>query len=155
MKLVARLLLTVATLIHLSQGTATWPQNPTVTIDSGAIIGTATTFPGGKAPVLKYLGVPFAAKPVRFEPPVKPSKWSTPFDATKYGPACIQQFNFPEAARDVVIEFYNTPPPPAGESEDCLNVNIYVPATRTKAKAVMVWYYGVCQTLGQHISYTC
>ncbi|KAJ4148680.1 hypothetical protein NW765_017547 [Fusarium oxysporum] len=59
--------------------------------------------------------------------------------ATKYAPACIQQFVYP--GHDLDIEWFNTPPPPAGESEDCLNVNIYAPVNG-KNKTVMVWFYG-------------
>ncbi|KAF2094079.1 alpha/beta-hydrolase [Rhizodiscina lignyota] len=115
---------------------------PTATIDSGSVVGQTTSIPGGKIPINKYLGVPFAAPPVRFEPPMRPTPWSEPFDASEYGPACIQQFPYqPSPSRDQVIAWFNTPPPPAGESEDCLNVNIYAPATPGK-KPVMFWIYG-------------
>ncbi|KAG9789901.1 alpha/beta-hydrolase, partial [Aureobasidium melanogenum] len=121
---------------------------PTVTIDSGPVVGVATSPAGATATVNKYLGIPFAASPIRFAPPVKPTPWTTPFDASKYGPACIQQFNYPEATRNATIAWYNTPPPPAGESEDCLNVNIYVPGTGGEAKTVMAWIYGGDMTFG-------
>lgn len=120
----------------------------TATIDSGVIIGLATTPPGGNSPIERYLGVPFAAKPVRFEPPVNPAPWSSPLDASSYGPACIQEF--PVAAsptREQTIAWFNTPPPPAGESEDCLNLNIYAPSSAGK-KPVMVWIYGGSLTFG-------
>ena len=113
---------------------------PTVTIDSGVVQGISTSIPGAPQNVTKYLGVPFAAKPVRFAPAASPQAWKTPFNATKYGPACIQDFAYP--AHDITIAWFNTPPPPAGESEDCLNVNVYVPAMASN-KTVMVWFYGV------------
>jgi carboxylesterase type B len=122
---------------------------PTVTIDSGAVQGISTSVPGGQN-VTKYLGVPFAAKPVRFAPPASPKAWKNTLKAIKFGPACIQEFAYP--AHDITIQWFNTPPPPAGESEDCLNLNIYAPATG-KNKTVMVWFYGVsirrCGT-GEH-----
>ena len=116
---------------------------PTVTIDSGAVFGVATSLAGATVIVDKYLGVPYGAQPVRFSPAVKPSPWQQPFNATQYGPACLQAFNYPEASRNASMTWYNTPPPPAGESEDCLNVNVFVPRTPSKNKVVMVWIY-VC-----------
>lgn len=114
---------------------------PTATVDTGALIGVATSLSGTNVTVNKFLGVPFAASPTRFAPAVRPTAWQSPYDATKYGPACIQQFNYPEAARNMSIAFYDTPPPPAGESEDCLNLNVWVPETAEKNKTVMVWIY--------------
>lgn len=114
---------------------------PTVSIDTGALVGVATSPAGATVTVNKYLGIPFAASPTRFAPPVKATPWSSPYSATKYGPACIQQFDYPEASRNASIAWYNTPPPPAGESEDCLNLNVYVPGTPGKNKIVMAWIY--------------
>lgn len=114
---------------------------PTVTIDSGAVFGVATSLAGAKVTVDKYLGIPFAAPPVRFAPAVKPTPWEKPFNATQYGPACFQAFNYPEAARNASMTWYNTPPPPAGESEDCLNLNVFVPRTGSKNKTVLAWIY--------------
>lgn len=115
--------------------------SPTVTIDSGAVVGTATLLADATVTVNKYLGIPFAASPTRFAPPVKPTAWKSAYHATKYGPACIQQFNYPEAARNLTISWFDTPPPSAGESEDCLNLNVYAPATPEKNKTVMAWIY--------------
>ncbi|KIV78038.1 hypothetical protein PV11_09801 [Exophiala sideris] len=115
---------------------------PTVTIDSGAVVGTTTVLAGAMVTVEQYLGIPFAASPIRFAPPADPTSWQSPYQATKYGPACVQQFNYPEASRNASIAWFDTPPPPAGESEDCLNLNVYVPATPGKNKTVMAWIYG-------------
>lgn len=74
------------------------PPNPTVTLASGIVIGTATTVfsaPSSKAPVYNYLGIPFAAPPTgaaRFAPPSTPTAWNEPLLATSFSPACIQQF---------------------------------------------------------------
>lgn len=114
---------------------------PTVNIDAGMVVGTTTTVPGTTATVSEFLGVPFAASPTRFAPPTRAVPWSTPLQATAYGPACPQQFNYPEELREITMAWFNTPPPSAGESEDCLNLNIYVPGTAGKNKAVMVWIY--------------
>lgn len=133
----------------------TSPVSPTVTVDSGLVVGTATSLSGASVSVTKYLGIPFAASPTRFAPASRPTSWRTPLNATKYGPACVQQFSYPEANRNRNIAFFNTPPPPAGESEDCLNLNVYVPGTPGKNKTVMVWIY-VCPSLpGQARFYIC
>lgn len=118
---------------------------PTATLAAGVINGVSTTVPGSPVTVNKFLGVPYAARPERFSPPKPVEPWSTPYDASAYRPACIQQFNYPAAARERTIQWFNTPPPPAGESEDCLNLNIYAPVSRGK-KAVMFWIHGVCRS---------
>lgn len=121
---------------------ARYGASPTITIDSGALVGRAKSDQKGELPINIYLGVPFAASPVRFEPPSKPRPWKKTFDASDYGPACMQQFPYQlSPSRDQVISWFNTPPPPAGESEDCLNVNVWSPAMPGK-KAVMFWIYG-------------
>ena len=114
---------------------------PSATLDSGVIVGTTTSLPSSSITVNKFLGIPFAAPPVRFSPPVSPAKWSEPLDTSAQKPACIQQFNYPAAAREFTIDLFNTPPPVAGESEDCLYINVYAPAGGT-GKTVMFWIYG-------------
>lgn len=64
--------------------------SPTVTIDSGVVVGLQTTVANSPNAVNKFLGVPFAASPVRFSPPQTPTPWSEPYQATQNGPACIQ-----------------------------------------------------------------
>lgn len=113
---------------------------PTVTIESGVIHGVSAAIPGASHNISKYLGVPFAAKPVRFNPPQSPTAWKTPLSASKFGSACIQEFAYP--AHSITMQWFDNPPPPAGESEDCLNANIYVPAM-AKNNTVMVYFYGV------------
>lgn len=63
---------------------------PTVTIDSGIVIGIQTSPPDSPNKVNKYLGLPFAASPTRFAPPQTATPWLEPYIATKNGPACIQ-----------------------------------------------------------------
>jgi carboxylesterase 3/5 len=113
---------------------------PTATISSGVVHGVATTVPGSSVTVNKFLGIPYAAQPERFSPARPPAPWSTPYEATAYGPACIQQFPYPAEGRDRNMEWFNQPPP--AESEDCLNLNVFAPATRGK-KAVLLWIHGV------------
>ena len=114
---------------------------PSVTIDSGVILGINKTENSTGTALHAFLGVPFAGKPLRWGPPKPPKKWATPFDASKYGPACVQQFNYPAARRELVMEWFNTPAPQ--ESEDCLSACVYVPISTDKTKKpVMVWFYG-------------
>jgi carboxylesterase type B len=118
-------------------------QAPTATIDAGVVVGTAVSTAGASATVVnRYLGIPFAASPTRFAPPVAPTPWSQPYDATNFSDTCPQQFNYPEASRRTTMMFYNQFLQ-ADEGEDCLNLNIWTPATPNKGKAVMVWIYGV------------
>lgn len=66
---------------------------PTVTIDSGIVVGTTTALPSATVRVNKFLGIPFAASPPeRFSPPQSAQSWSGALDASAFKPACIQQF---------------------------------------------------------------
>lgn len=136
------LCLLVAGLALLSSASHAAAPCPSATLEAGVIVGTTSTAPGSTVTVNQFLGVPFAAEPVRFGMPNPPSKWKKPLKTTKQAPACFQQFSYPAATRDVLMRVYDTPPPPAGESEDCLYLDVYVPDTATKNKKVMFWLYG-------------
>lgn len=113
---------------------------PTAIIDSGAIIGTTTTLPSSTAVVNQYLGVPFGKEPVRFSPPKPVDRWSTYYNATKWGPACIQEVN---QGVQLLFNLLDMPPPLGGEDEDCLNLNVFTPANASAgSKTVLVWFYG-------------
>jgi len=122
--------------------------NPTVTLDSGVVIGTATGVlnqPSVTGLASAYLGVPFASSPpLRFAPPTAASPWDEPLVAQELPPACLQAFGTGATAARTE-EYFNTPPPPAGESEDCLYLNVYAPpdASPSNLKPVMFWIYGV------------
>lgn len=138
---------------------------PTATIDAGPIVGTTTSFASSSTTVNKFLGVPFAAPPKRFMPAETPEPWTEPLDTKTASPACIQQFRGkrfpvltplffsedsyvantpvdPEDYRKLFLDLLNNPAPE--ESEDCLYLNIYAPASRTpsKERAVMFWIFG-------------
>jgi carboxylesterase type B len=121
------------------------PNRPHALTSNGLIYGKTNTLPNSTTLVNTFLGIPFANPPTRFSPPHPPRRKLTPLSATTYGPSCIQQFNYPEASRNQTIAFFNTPPPPGGESEDCLTLNIWAPAGRSrdgKPRAVLFWLYG-------------
>ncbi|RDA84162.1 hypothetical protein CP532_4537 [Ophiocordyceps camponoti-leonardi (nom. inval.)] len=91
----------------------------------------------------QFLGLRFGAPPVRFNPPQPASGWEGTYDASHYRSACIQKFSYPEDARERAMRWFNTPPPPGEEGEDCLFLNVYAPAgAEPGSKAVMFWIYG-------------
>jgi para-nitrobenzyl esterase len=82
-----------------------------------------------------FLGIPYAAPPVgslRWKPPQHAARWAGVRQATSFGFRCMQQ----EPFSDMVFR-------DPGESEDCLTLNVWAPATKAKGKLpVMVWIYG-------------
>jgi para-nitrobenzyl esterase len=103
----------------------------TVKTDKGKVRGKLSV----DGQVRVFLGIPYAAPPVgelRWRPPQPAQKWHGVFDATNFGHRCIQTLRFPDMV-------YRDP----GQSEDCLNLNVWTPAKNRHAKLpVMVWIYG-------------
>ena len=110
----------------------------TVSIDTnvGRITGKIeeVTFDGKKIQVTEFLGIPFAEPPLgqlRFARPVKKENLTSPYNATEFGPGCLQVKNLiPGRVPEL--------------SEDCLFLNIFVPEAPSLSSklAVMVWIYG-------------
>jgi len=107
--------------------------NPlTVKVAQGKIHG--KTINDGK--VRAFLGLPYAAPPVgelRWKAPVSAAKWKGTRMATNYGAHCVQG----RAYDDMVFQ-------DSGENEDCLYLNVFVPATaKNNSKLpVMFWIHG-------------
>ncbi len=85
--------------------------------------------------VRAFLGLPYAAPPVgelRWKAPEDAAKWKGTRDGTKFGAHCAQGRVFD----DMVFQ-------DSGPSEDCLFLNVYVPANAKKGKLpVMFWIHG-------------
>lgn len=122
--------------------------DPTVVIDTGKIVGTTTALPEptgtNKVEVNKFLGIPYAAPPKRWEKATKAEKWAdnVALLTQKYPPACMQQFNYPESTRAFTLMAFNDPPPV--ESENCLFLNVFQPSSPAPEEGfpVMFWIYG-------------
>src|SRR3984957_3297886 len=98
-----------------------------VDTDTGALRGIQ-----GKG-VREFKGIPFALPPVgdlRFSPPVPQTRWAGTLDATQYKSPCPQVSRFGQTD--------------ASDNEDCLYLNITVPAARVAqhGKPVIVWIHG-------------
>lgn len=65
---------------------------PTATVANGVVVGTTTVVATATATVNKFLGIPYAQPPVRFEKPVAAENWSTPKNVSAFQAACLQQF---------------------------------------------------------------
>jgi para-nitrobenzyl esterase len=102
-----------------------------VTIDSGVIQGKDAPEPGIRA----FLGIPYAAPPVgdlRWREPRPVTPWTGVRQATEFGPRAMQGSIYSD------MRFRD-----AGPSEDCLYLNVWVPAKPGRKKLpVMVWIYG-------------
>jgi para-nitrobenzyl esterase len=85
--------------------------------------------------VRTFKGIPFAAPPVgplRWMAPQPPAPWSGVRKASEYGARCMQGGIYSD------MIFHDS-----GPSEDCLYLNLWMPANPSTAKLpVMVWIYG-------------
>lgn len=97
-------------------------KSPVIQTTAGPLRGQAT------ADGRQFLGVPYAADPVgalRWRPPQPHPAWEGVRDATAFGPRCLQGTN----------------PQQGTYTENCLNLNVYTPASPRRLP-VMVWIHG-------------
>ena len=118
-------------LLSLFSPRPTFSADDIVAVQSGNLQGTTSA----DHSVRIFRGIPFAAPPVgdlRWKAPQPPKSWTGLRPADKFGSACLQTNVFGD------IYFRDAQP-----SEDCLNLNIWIPANATgKNLPVFVWYYG-------------
>ena len=100
------------------------------TVASGTMRGTSVP---GPAPVTAFLGIPYAAPPVgplRWTPPRPAARWTGVRRADRFGARCMQQPLYADM-------MFRSPAP----SEDCLTLNVWIPAgTRKGAKLPVLFY---------------
>jgi len=99
------------------------PYNATVatTVWQGTLRGAMRQYDDG-VQVAEYKGIPYAQPPLlqgRFAPPRPPTAWSGELDATEFRHNCIQAKGYSMGLDQ----------PLSTQSEDCLYLNVYAPAT--------------------------
>lgn len=83
--------------------------------------------------IIVFKGIPFAQPPVgklRFKPPQPPPSWEGTLKAVDYGPVAPQPMGVNEETSTY------------RQSEDCLYLNVWTPATDGGRRPVMVWIHG-------------
>lgn len=104
-----------------------------VNTTSGPVRGYEVMLPQNKT-VYQFLGIPYASAR-RFEYP-RETKWTEIFNASQHGNPC-PQMSSPFGIR----HFKET-------SEDCLNLNIFVPASKEENLTVVVYIGGLFYSFG-------
>jgi para-nitrobenzyl esterase len=124
-------------LFAAQSGSAFAALNQPVKTASGMLQG----IPGKDASVTAFLGVPYAAPPIRnlrWRGPQAAAAWGGVRHADKYGNVCMQNALKPGSFYQV--EFYEKP---EAISEDCLYLNVWTAASSAAEKRpVMFWIHG-------------
>ncbi|MGD0865615.1 MAG: carboxylesterase family protein [Rhizomicrobium sp.] len=127
--------------LALAAGATNAAAGPTVDIGDVVIDGTVSP---SNANVDEYFGIPYASQK-RWMPPAKAAALTSPFDAEDYATvdACPQ-------SSPVVVGSHTLP-----QSEDCLSLNVFVPAsaTPTSKLPVYVFIHGGELQLGSGVEY--
>jgi para-nitrobenzyl esterase len=120
-----------ATLLGMSALSAQALRTSQVKTPDGVLEGVISA--DGK--VRTFKGIPYAAPPVgelRWKAPQPVQSWTGVRKASEYGPRCMQARIFDD------MVFHD-----AGPSEDCLHLNLWMPANPAAKKLpVMVWIHG-------------
>jgi para-nitrobenzyl esterase len=102
-----------------------------VRVEGGLIEGTRLA-----SGVEAWLGVPFAAPPIRelrWKPPQPVTPWRGTLHADRFAPECLQPLRSPRQNHYFGNE---------ATSEDCLYLNIWAPGSARRKLPVVVWIYG-------------
>ena len=124
-------------IVSLSKG----DQNYTIITQLGNVDGLILSTSEGD--VYRFAGIPFGKAPVgdlRFRKPLPYGSWNDSLNARKFGPACMQSFKYAFLYDSI--------------SEDCLQLNIYVPfnVTREEQRSAMVFIHGGAYMAGSGIT---
>jgi para-nitrobenzyl esterase len=111
----------------------------------------------------QWLGIRYAASPAgvnRWTQPKPPGSYGTPQDptvATQFGAPCPQNISQFGNSIPLPIPPNSVPVPGSADSEDCLFLNIYVPADRSddhgERLPVLFWIHGGSNQYGEGSSY--
>ena len=107
-----------------------------IAVDGGLIEGKPLA--GG---ITAWLGVPFAAPPVRdlrWRPPAPVERWTGVLHTDRFAPECLQPLR-----GSLQNHYFGN----EATSEDCLYLNVWAPTAARKAP-VVVWIYGGGFTIG-------
>nr|VWO96436.1 Carboxylic ester hydrolase (EC [Ganoderma boninense] len=132
--------------------------SPTIRLDQAIVYGSTN------GSVTSFLNIPFAEAPIgnlRLRLPKPIDGYNGTIDATKLGPQCIQQMllyreDMPaEMLHDVLSAVNLSPIEPRPQSEDCLNLNVLVPAgtTADEKLPVVVFIYGGGFSVGDNAQF--
>ena len=105
--------------------------DPVVSVAQGQLRGNE------KDGILSFKGIPYAAAPFganRFAAPVPASSWEGIRDAVEYGPT-VPKPPYPNPLDKLL-------PEPVIAGEECLNLNVWTPATDAVRRPVLVWIHG-------------
>nr|ACV60235.1 antennal esterase CXE8 [Spodoptera littoralis] len=105
---------------------------PEVSIEQGTLSGKIST----DGSFFEYIGIPYAStnSTTRFKAPLPPPKWEGVYKAVD------EMYQCPQHPMGLPIEVVGT--------EDCLKINVYVPATAQGPLPVMVYIHGGAYVLG-------
>jgi para-nitrobenzyl esterase len=141
--------------LRLARAAAAPLASPQVKTSGGMVAGLA------RGDVQCFLGIPYGAPTggeSRFMPPRPPQPWSGVREAKAYGDTCPQvplglspfvrksaagqPPPAPTALQRQLGMLFTRPDPEPQQSEDCLVVNVWTPATDSAKRPVMVWLHG-------------
>ena len=111
-----------------------------VRIKNGVVRG----LPAADPRITSFKGIPFAAPPTgqnRWRAPQPAEDWSGVLEAFQFGPIAMQAV--PGINKDNIYDFEWHVDPKVPMGEDCLQLNIWTPATSPEDRLpVFVWFFG-------------